>query len=285
MSQRTTQSTQSRPIAKERPGAECGTSAPRTFEAVLRQMVDLAQAILPEQRRTSSSGERDRSRALVRERPASGLTAQQAMTQALVKLGPEVALKLRTVMVAGRDGRRITDVQVNMTVADADSAFVFAARDLSENGPLLIDYLRRGHAMACASGLDIEKPFAEWASAAPRQLDERAWSSFGRQLAMSRPEDWRCVGFLGTEPGEPLTELYLRRGELCWWSFHSLLDRPPEALVEKQKRALASRRPNGVTSGSMQALAHRACRAEASALRRALRAIRARVGLAAGEPK
>ena len=127
---------------------------------------------------------------------------------------PEVALKLRTVMVAGRDGRRITDVQVNITMADADSAFAFAARDLSENGPLLVDYLRRGHAMACASGLDIEKPFTEWASAAPRQLEERAWLSFGRQLAMSRPEDWSCVGFLGTGPqlsGVEVTVAFTRR--------------------------------------------------------------------------
>jgi hypothetical protein len=138
--------------------------------------------------------------------------------------------------------------------------------------------------MACASGLDIEKPYAEWASAAPRQLEERVWLSFGRQLAMSRPEDWTCIGFVGVDEGEPLTKLYLRRGELGWWSFHSLLDRPSGAFVETQKRALESRRESGVTSGSMQALARRTCRAEASALHRALQAIRARVGLAASEP-
>lgn len=251
----------------------------------MRQTVDLAQAILPEQRRTASSAELDRSRALVRERPVSGLTAQQAMTQALTKLGPEIALKLRTVMVAGRDGRRITDVQVNIGMGDADSAFAFAARDLSENGPLLVDYLRRGHAMACASGLDIERPYAEWASAAPKKLDERVWLSFGRQLAMSRPEEWSCIGFLGTEQGEPLTQLYLRRGELGWWSFDAILERPSEAFVVQQERALASHRAKGVTNGSMLALARLRCSVEASALRRAVKAIRARVGLATGDAK
>jgi hypothetical protein len=139
--------------------------------------------------------------------------------------------------------------------------------------------------MACASGLDIEKPYTEWASAAPQQLEDRVWLSFGRQLAMSRPEDWSCIGFLGTEPGEPLTKLYLRRGELGWWSFHSLLDRPSAAVVETQKRALERRRESAVTSGAMQALAHRTCSAEAVALCRAVKAIRARVGLAAGDPK
>lgn len=276
------QRTQSRSVAKEPHGAQRPASPPLSFEAVLRQTVDLAQALLPEQRRTASTTELDRSRALVRARPVTGPTAQQKMTQALEKLGPEVALKLRTVMVAGRDGRRITDVQVNIGLGDADSAFAFAARDLSENGPLLVDYLRRGHAMACALGLDLEKPYAEWAAAAPRPLEERAWLSFGRQLALSRPEDWTCFGVLGTDPGEPLTKLYLRRGELCWWSFQSLLDRPPAALVETQRRALASRRGGEVT-GVMQALARRACAAEAPALRRALKSLRARVGLAAGE--
>lgn len=281
------QGRQIRPVAKEGYAADRPASAPRTFEAILRQMVELAQAIMPEQRRTASSAELDRSRALVRDRPAVGLTAQQRMTQALEKLGPEVALKLRTVMVAGRDGRRITDVQVNMTMADADSAFAFAARDLSENGPLLVDYLRRGHAMACASGLDIEKPYTEWASEEARQLDERAWQSFGKQLATSRPEDWSCLGFLRADGSEPLTRLLLRRGELCWWSFDSLLDRPQAALVETQKRrALASRHSKAVTSGAMQALAHLTFDAEAAALGRAVKAIRARVGLVvAREPK
>jgi hypothetical protein len=278
------QRTQIRKGAKELHVADRPASVPRTFEGVLRQMVDLAQAILPEQRRTAASVELDRSRALVRERPAAGLTPQQKMTQALEKLGPEVALKLRTVMVAGRDGRRITDVQVNITMADTDSAFAIAARDLSENGPLLVDYLRRGHAMACALELDIEKPYTEWASPAPKQLEERVWLSFGRQLALSRPEDWSCIGFLGTEQGEPLTKLYLRRAELGWWSFHTLLDRPSAAVVEAEKRALESRRESGVTSGPMHALAHRTCSAETLALSRAIKAIRARVGLATGEP-
>jgi hypothetical protein len=279
------QRTQSRQVAREIHGAERPASAPPTFESVLRQMVELAQAILPEQRRRVRTTELDRAHALLGHRPASALTAQQRMTQALEKLGPEIALKLRTVMVAGRDGRRISDVQVNITMADADSAFAAAARDLSENGPLLVDYLRRGHAMACASGLDIEKPYSEWSAAGRRPLEERAWSSFGRQLATSRPEDWSCLAFIGAAPGEQLTRLYLRCGELRWWSFQSLLDRPSAALVDKQRRALASRRERRVTTGSMQAVAHRACRAEASALRRAVTAIRARVGVMAGEPE
>lgn len=272
-------------------GAQAGTgragaAAPRTFEALLRHMVELAQAILPEQRRTASTAERDRSRALVRERPLSGLTAQQTMTQALERLRPEVALKLRTLMVAGRDGRRITDVQTNLTIGDADSAFAIAARDLSENGPLLVDYLRRGHAMACASGLDIEGPFAQWAAVAPRRLlEERAWLSFGRELAMSQPADWKCLAiFLPSDAGEALAQLYLRRGELAWWSFENLLERPSVATVEARRLALESQPSSRVAAGSLQAFAQLPCRDEAPALRRAVKAIRARMGLSTDPP-
>ncbi len=255
----------------------------------MARVIGMALAVLPERRRSSiapntlaSSAKGDAEPAHAPARASDsigpGPTAQQLLTQALEKLEPEMALKLRTLMVAGRDGRSVSAVQLNMTLADADSAFAAAARDSSENGPLLADYLRRGHAMACAAGLDIERPISDWPSVAPQSLEERAWQSFGRQLATSQPEDWKCVGFVASNHAEQLTKLYLKLEDRAWWSFQSLLDRPSASSVDKQKKARKGARAKAVATGSLKLMVNRGSGNEGRALRRAVRAIRARLG-------
>jgi hypothetical protein len=216
--------------------------------------------------------------------PEGAATAPSAaatlLTKALTELGPEVAVKLRTLMVAGRDGRGVTAVHVDAKAAEGDLGA--AAAYLSANAPLLADYLRRGHAMACATGFDLEKNIAAWPSSAPHTLDERAWLSFGVQLAKSQPDEWTCLGFVGAD-ARLLTKLYLRLGEHAWWSFRSLLDRPSPAVVDKEKRVLSKSRSKGLTTASLKPMADRSCGTEGRALRRAVKAIRARVGVV-GEP-
>jgi hypothetical protein len=234
-------------------------------------VIDLAHAVSLEQRADAPAG-------------TVPTAAEQLLTQALEGLEPEASLKLRTLMVAGRDGRGVTAVHVEMKPADADSASATVATgDLSKSGPLLADYLRCGHAMACATGLDLEKSIATWPSSMTHTLDERAWLSFGVQLAKSQPEDWTCLGFVGSDGAQQLTKLYLRLGEHAWWSFRSVLDRPSTASVDKEKRALAKRRSKGVAGASLKTMADRSCGNEGRALRRAVKAIRARVGVV-GEP-
>jgi hypothetical protein len=203
-------------------------------------------------------------------------TAQQRLARALRELPQEMALKLRTLMVAGRDGLSVHSVKINMTLGDGDAAFDAAATDSSENGPLLAEYLRRGHALACAAGLDLERPIAGWA-AGEHNLDERAWLSFGRQLAQSQPDEWQCLTFAAAGTQE-VNKLYLKLGEHAWWSFQALLDRPSVAAVNKQKRAQTRGRSKAVSTPSLKAVAPRLLVAEGRALRRAARAIWARVG-------
>ena len=236
-----------------------------TFEGTLLYVMGLADAVSLEQSPSAPDA------------AATAPPAAELLAKALTELGPEVAVKLRTLMVAGRDGRGVTAVHVDTKPADGDSGA--AAADLSANGPLLGDYLRRGHAMACATGFDLEKNIVAWPSSAPHTLDERAWLSFGVQLAKSQPEEWTCLGFVGADARQ-LTKLYLRLGEHAWWSFRALLDRPSAAVVDKEKRVLSKARSKGLSTDSLKPMADRSCGTEGRALRRAVKAIRARVGVA-----
>jgi len=278
------------PAGSGSPAAARAGHAP-TCEAVLKSIISLAQATMREalarepgarepaarkQKSAAATDAKPGSDATPATEVGGAATAQQRLARALRDLAPEMALKLRTLMVAGRDGLGIHSVKINMTLGDGDAAFDVAASDSSENGPLLAEYLRRGHAMACAAGLDLERPIASWA-AAEHNLDERAWLSFGRQLAQSQPDDWQCLTFAAAGTQE-VNKLYLKLGEHAWWSFQALLDRPSVAAVNKQKRALTRGRSKAVSTPSLKAIAPRLLVAEGRALRRAARAIWARVG-------
>lgn len=243
-----------------------------TVEGALARVIRLAQAMLPRGDKAEAT-------------PADAAAtpppeALGALKKALEGLDSEVALKLRTLMIAGRDGKNIGDVNVNLTIDDSNAAFATAALDASQNGPLLADYLRRGHALACAAGLDLERPVAAWSSTTAHSLDERAWLSFGKQLAKAELDDWQCLAFVESD-NQSISRLYLRLEEHAWWSFQAVLDRPSAATVEKYKRTLSSRRSKGLATRSLTSLVSRLSAAEGRALRRAARAIRARVGEAA----
>jgi hypothetical protein len=241
-----------------------------TCEGALARVIRLAQATLPELRENGGDGPVNAAVTLV---PSE---ARKSLEKALDSLDSEVALKLRTLMIAGRDGKSIVDVNVNMTLDDSKAAFSTAAADASQNGPLLADYLRRGHALACATALDLERPLASWSAAASHTLDERAWLSFGKQLAKAEPDDWQCLAFV--EANQAISRLYLRLQGHAWWSFQAVLDRPSAAAVEKHERTLSSRRSKGLATRSLSPLVSRLLATEGRALRRAARAIRARVG-------
>ena len=231
---------------------------------------------LPSGRSTMAEGEA----ATAHETNKMGL--REELKNAFDKLEPELALKLRTLLIAGRDRRSIGTVNANVSLSDADSGFEKMAADSVENGPLLVDYLQRGHAIACACGLDLDGPFASWQSSAAADLDDRAWLSFGKQLANSHPGDWECLGVVDPETGD-LNKLYLKLGDNAWWSFQAVIDRPSLANVAKDRRELGRRRAKGMSTHSLNALVERFDKSPGRALRRAARAIRARVGHGAKE--
>ncbi len=266
--------------------------ATSSFESVLTEIIRLSRELMPG---LDAEGAPVAGAETNRARQAAEITGQRRLQQALGALDIETALKLRTLMIAGRDGQDIWSVRVNMRAEDADAAFSAAARDASDSGPLLADYLQRGHALACAASLDLERPLAMWGSDAPDALDERAWLRFGRLLASSQMDDWQCFGFL--DPGgQNICRLYVRQGDHAWWSFTSVLDRPSAVLVTKEQQLLSRRRTRGIQVMSLKALAARLAKAadgaapaaresgtpaaprQGRALRRATRAIRARVG-------
>ncbi len=275
-----------------------------TFEETLGKLIQLAQSSMSEsksQRRPAHAPSSGDGGSSDNGDPSHGGPAtaapspQSSLRRTLESLRPDMALKVRTLMVAGRDGRDVGTVQLDPTLGDSEAAFATAARDASENGPLLADSLRRGDALACAAAIDLERPLPQWASKQAATLHERAWLSFGRQLASSEPDDWQFVGCV--EPGgQQIIRLYVKLRDHAWWSFQSVLDRPSSASVSKETRALASRRTKGVMASSLKTLAGqlgaassaarkgtatlsaKTASAQGRALQRAARAIRARVG-------
>lgn len=280
------------------------SATPKSCEDVLKVVIALAQATLLEregaerascvvseqraahQRAThllpsASSAAVSDSRA--QPQPGAGsrvatLTAQQELARALRNLEPELALKVRTLMVAGRDGQSIHAVKIHMTLADGTASFHAAADDTCENGPLLAEYLRRGHALAHASGLDLERPIAGWAKATPGH-DERDWQRFGRQLAQSHPDDWHCL--LVKDAGEHGSQLYLEHPEHGTWSFHAGLDRTAPEALDGHRLEIAGPSAGGVRTRSLSALVPGLRKAKGLAVRRAALAICARVGAVA----
>jgi hypothetical protein len=270
----------------KRPGAPVAPSAKATScEGALTRVLQLAHSLAQDTRETRKTLPSGRAKQREEEPPASPALdshralAHEKLNAALAELDPETALKLRTLMVAGRDGRSIGAVNINLSMSDTEAGFAAMAADSGENGPLLIDYLRRGHAMACAAGIDLETPLSEWHSQGNSNLDERAWVSFGKQLAASHPGDWKCMGIIDPSTRE-LGKLYLKLGDRAWWSFQAVLDRPTLAGVEKERRALTKRRMKAVSTTTLEAFAGQLGGARGRALRRAGRAICARVGYA-----
>lgn len=270
-----TKSKQRKPIvAVESPPAAARAAAPLvsaaeegSCAALLAQVIRLAQAVATSEEHAGDGAQ-----------PSGGASnaARESFDAAISNLPSDVARKLHTLMIAGRDGKSVNEVSVDASLSDARALLDASTPGVGQSGALLADQLRRGHAVASAAALDLERPIASW-SASGHSLDERAWLSFGKQLAKSDPADWQCLGFV--EPGAPgISRLYLRLNEHAWWSFQAVLDRPSAAAVAKQQRTLASRRIKGLAARSLQSVAQQLSSAQGRALRRAARAIRARVG-------
>jgi hypothetical protein len=197
--------------------------------------------------------------------------SREELALALRELQPEARSKLRIVMTAGRDGLSLGSAHASVSSASPEP---LDASELERAGDELGDYLARGYAIACATQFELDASLDRWSTSEKGELEERVWLRFGKQLAGSPPEEWECIGAVGAG-GERLAHLYLRLGKAVWWSFGAVLDRPTPETVRKNGRT-RSGRPSKL--GPLRDVAARRCEPERRALRRALRAIRARVG-------
>jgi hypothetical protein len=208
---------------------------------------------------------------------AANAQARERLTLTLRELDPEATNKIRTLMVAGRDGQGIGVVDTSVSLSETETAFAALAAGSDENGPLLVEYLRRGHAIACAAGIDLERPLTEWQASSADDVDEGAWLSFGRQLAGSSTRDWQCLGVMDPRT-QSLSKLYLKLGDRAWWSFQALIDRPTPAGMAKERKAHTRQHSRSIATNSLEAIAGKLDSLRGRALQRAARAIRARIG-------
>ncbi|MBN2191206.1 MAG: hypothetical protein JW751_00170 [Polyangiaceae bacterium] len=244
----------------------------RSFSSLLERMIEVsgeARLARPPAARGS-----DASGGVAEPEEGTDTASPTALTRAIDGLDPDSALGLCAVARAGRDAQDIAAARAAM-LADrvgADSA----RRTLRQQGSMLGDLLQRGQAIAYATGFDLEAPFSSWPADAEEGLEARAWLRFGRQLAQSQPKDWQCFAIV---EARRIAKLYLRVSDNQWWSFRRLLDRPTTSIVDRERKR---GRPNSVRSGTLEAMAGQSGVAGSQALRRALSAIRARVGVARG---
>jgi len=246
---RTKKTPSQQPAASSSRSSERGASDAGSFDALLRKTIGLSRP------------------------PAAQATEPEALAGVLRELEPEAALKLRILMVAGREGRDIGAIHGAMTSADQDPSR--AALELGKIGAQLGEFLSRGHAIACATQFDLEAPLARWAIAERSELEERVWLRFGRQLAMQPLDEWECLGATGGGAGDPLAKLYLRLGKTVWWSFGAVIDRPSPASVKSEARRQTGKKAK---LGRLRDIPAHGCQSDRRALKRAVRAIRARVG-------
>lgn len=179
--------------------------------------------------------------------------------------------KLAILISAGREARDIADAQ-----PDAEKAP--NALELLEPGSF--EELQRGLAIAHATQFDLELGLQNWGSRTgrKREIEERVWLRFGRELARSSAAEWACL--VSTGAGDMLEKVYLRRGDGAWWSFGALLERPAKAEIAKLK----GKQPKGrrkLASLPLGAIVPRRCGADSRALRRAAAAVSACFGSSA----
>jgi hypothetical protein len=205
---------------------------------------------------------------LSRNEPNEEVQAREGLAALLHDLQPEARAKLRIVMTAGRDGVSLGSAHASVSAAQQG----LGGSELESVGNELGDYLARGHAIACATQFQLDASLDRWSASESGELEERVWLRFGKQLAATPPEEWECLGAVA---GERLAQLYLRLGKAAWWSFGAVLDRPSPETVRKDGRGRSGRHSK---LGPLRKVAERRCEPDRRALRRALRAIRARTG-------
>lgn len=249
-------------------------------EAALLQLIQLIQKLSAPRSLAADAGGQWTGAAGARRRVGLEPRAREELRCALANVEPDVVVKLHSLMLTGKGGQSFGTASAEPSADEARAALMTMA-DAGEGGPGLIEHLRRGHALACAANMKLDEPLSEWHAQAPRDLDERAWLSFGKQLASSHPDDWRCLGILNPRT-KGLDKLYLKLGDSAWWSFQTVLDRPTLAGVESARRALAKRHSKGISTSTLQAVVGQLAGARGRALRRASKAIYARVGHVSG---
>jgi hypothetical protein len=202
----------------------------------------------------------------------SGGSALDALRHFVRSLDQETQSKLRAMIRAGRDAQQLQVAAATLageTAGQSDPLDWFAA------GSAALQDLQRGHALACATGFNLELSLARWDKVRPAEsLDERVWLRFGRELAQSRMEDWSCFALVDSR--ERLLTLYLRRGKALCWSFAAQIDRPSDRTL----RGPRSTRTGGthVVVLTPQAALGRPCAGNLLAVRRASMAVSARLG-------
>lgn len=171
--------------------------------------------------------------------------------------------KLVSLIRAGREARDIAD-------GPPETGPAATAQILLE--PSAFDELQRGLAIAQATQFDVELGLQHWVSraGAKRELEERVWLRFGRELAQSSAAEWACL--VATDAGDALDKVYMRRGDGAWWSFGAMLERPTKSEIAKLK----GKQPKGqrkIASLPLGAIVPRRCRPDRRALHRAASAV------------
>jgi hypothetical protein len=250
-------------------GSGALTSSAGTFGSVLRRILSFSRAAEVK----GDSPDRPRTKVAPIETSHDALDGLKLFVRSL---DDETRDKLQALMRAGREAQSLPEV--HGASAGATRPAGDELHDLFSDGRASLDHLQCGHAVACATGLDLESKRARWSAlGANGSLDSRVWSRFGRELARSSPNEWSCLAVLNRE--HRLEKLYLRRGDRVWWSFDSLVDRPSERQLARE-RALYETRRRKIVWLPLEDVLGRETGQDRTAVRRAARAMSARLGFA-----
>ena len=206
---------------------------------------------------------------------AEGDDEVQAMLKAKLDLLPKAwQAKIGALLNLGRKVHErshvVTSIPEGHEVTPLDALALCDKRTRSHQ------YLERSLAMVCSESLDLDSGDAPIERALQKpSVYERAWSRFGRELAGSEPEDWVWFAERSGRT-KTLAKVYLRCGEGAWWSFGVNLDRPHQSQMGSQTTAV--KRIRGNQGSGLSSLANAPC-AERRALQRAMRSVRARMGI------
>lgn len=245
-----------------------------TFAKELRRVIELARASTTTTQAPGTDGVTGEAEAVPAWAAAHEVSAvpRMGMLLELSKLDGPIAMKLAALLLAGRDARDIGGMVASL---EREQKFWFSAHVLGEDYGTLADHLQRAEAIAHATAFDLEAPIASWGSVAVEGLHSRVWSSFGRQLARSEPSEWSCFA----TGDEKVHRLYLRLPDKGWWSFCTVLDRPSAAAVRRAQARPAQAKHRWPPLGPLENVIGLPVARESRILRRALRAIRARLGI------
>jgi hypothetical protein len=243
-----------------------------SFDGVVRRVLGFSRAAELEAAVPARRAANRRSAALAAGDGGGASPAFDALNLFVRSLDHETRGKLRALMQAGREAQALPEAAaVSSESAGADGT---REPDLFASGTPALQDLQRGHAVACATEFDLELELSRWVKVGERaSLDERVWLRFGRELALSRLEEWSCQAVCDSR-GQ-LEKLYLRRGQNAWWSFGALIDRPSGRELLGQRSAKGR---SALVNLSLQAAFARSRRADLRAVDRASMAMSARLG-------